>query len=293
MTKAYFPRLPPPWSPPVADRSAFWRSVFPPVENPTLRILSHGGGVQTSTLMFMAERGDIDRPDAAIIADTCNEPQAVWDYLAYASEQTSIPVYKVSNGDLIENIRRSKAEPDGKAVVTLPYFLANGGRMPRTCTKTLKIDAVTKQIRSLLGLRKGQRVPADVKVEVLIGISTDEKHRAGGYPAEKWQSVRYPLLEEDMSFASCIRWLEDRQYRSPPRSRCIVCPFRSNESWRQLTADEFEFACEIDDFIREGGPPRGFNSLPYLHADRIPLRQVDLSRPDLFAEEDCMGGCAT
>lgn len=276
-------------------RRAFWQSVFPPVQNPALRILSHGGGVQTSTLLFMSDRGDIPKVDAAVISDTGDEEQKVWDYLAYASALTNIPVYRVQGGDILEHIKRSKAAPDGKQVVTLPYYLADGGQMMRTCTKALKIDPVTQQIRRLLGLKRGQRVPKGVMVEVLIGISTDEKWRAGGFPAEKWQSVRYPLLEEDMSFGSCLRWLEKRQYRRPPRSRCKICPFRSNASWRALSPDDFEHACKVDDSLREGGtPPRGFQSLPYLHRDRIPLRQVDLSRDDsMFGEDDCMGGCGT
>lgn len=271
----------------------FWRTVHPPAEKPTLRILSHGGGVQTSTLMFMAARGEIDPIDAAIMGDPKNEERKVYEYLAYAAEQTSIPLYLESKGDIIEHIKRSKSEPDGKQLVTLPYYMADGGQMMRTCTKALKIDAVTKKTRELLGLKKGQRVPKDVNVEVLIGISTDEKQRAGGFAAEAWQTVRYPLLEADMSFASCIRWLEDRQYRRPPRSRCIVCPYRSNESWRALEADEFEQACQIDDLLRKGGtPPRGMTSLPYLHRDRIPLRSVDLTRQDdMFREDDCMGAC--
>ncbi len=278
----------------VQSSREFWRAIHPPVEKPTLRILSHGGGVQTSTLLFMAERGEIDRPDAAIMGDGGNEPQAVYDYLAYASERTRIPVYLYNNANILEHIRRSKGLPDGKQLMALPYYLADGGRMMRTCTNTVKIEAVTKQVRQLLGLTKGQRVPLNTRVEVMIGISTDEKSRAGGFPAERWQSVRYPLLEEEMSFGDCLRWLDDRQYKRAPRSRCIVCPFRSNESWRQLTKAEFEQACEVDDFIREGGtPPRGYQSLPYLHADRVPLRQVDLSRVDLFPEDDCTGSCST
>lgn len=274
------------------NAQTFWRGVFPPAENPTLRILSHGGGVQTSTLMLMAERGEIDPIDAAVMGDPKNEPKAVYDYLRYISEQTSIPLIVTSKGDILEHVRRSKSAADGRQLVTLPYYMGDGGQMMRTCTKSLKIDAVTQQVRTMLGLRKGQRVPAGVQVEVLIGISTDEKLRAGGFAAEPWQTVRYPLLEADMSFASCIRWLEERQYRRPPRSRCIICPYRSNESWRALTQDEFDLACEVDDQLRaDGKPPRGMKSLAYLHRDRVPLRQVDLTREDMFPQDDCMGAC--
>lgn len=272
----------------------FWQSIHPPVENPTLRILSHGGGVQTTTILEMAERGDFDRFDAAIMGDTGNEPAEVYEYLEKMRERIRTPLIVVKRGDLLEHIRRSKSEPDGRQIATLPFFLADGGQMMRTCTKSLKIDAVTLGIRRLLGLRKGQRVPKGVKVEVCIGISTDEKKRAGGFPAEPWQRVRYPLLEADMSFGSCLRYLEERQVPPPPRSRCIVCPFRSDESWRALPASEFELACREDERLRDGGKPRGYGSEPFLHRSRQPLREVDLTRQVEFEElDDCFGVCGT
>lgn len=272
-----------------------WASTFPGVVNPTLRVLSHGGGIQTSTLLFMAARGEIAPFDAVIISDTGDEPQEVWDYLDYAIAQTGIPVIRTMSktGSILDHIKRSKGPPDGKLLVTLPYFLGDGGQMMRTCTKTLKIDPVTQEIRKLLGIAKGCRVKPGTQVEVAIGISTDEYTRAGGFPATHWQTVVYPLLSADMSFNTCVRWLEERQYRKPPRSRCRVCPFRSNESWRALSAPDFEHACCVDDSLRVDGPPRGFKSLPYLHRDRIPLREVDLSAPDLFPQQDCTGACAT
>lgn len=278
----------------MSEEGDFWAKIYPKVDSPKLRILSHGGGVQTSTLLFMSHRGEIEKIDAAIMADPKNEPKEVYDYLAYAREKTNIPVILASGGDIIEHIKRSKSSPDGKQLVSLPYYLADGGQMMRTCTKTLKIDVVTREIRRLLALKKGARVPSDTIVEVMIGISTDEWLRAGGFPATKWQKVRYPLLEKAMSFSNCITWLKERQYRKPPRSRCIVCPYRSNESWRSLTPDEIAFAYDIDDLLRANGkPPRGMKSMPYLHRDRKPLREIDLTREDLFDEEDCMGGCAT
>lgn len=270
----------------------FWRSVFPPVENPTLRILSHGGGVQTWTIAFMSARGDIDPIDAAIMGDPGAERKVTWDYHEYAAPKMPFPVIIEKLGDIYEHAKRSKLPHDGKQIVTLPYYLEAGGRMMRTCTSSLKIDAVTKATRRLLGVERGHRVPKGTNCEILVGISTDEKQRAGGFPAEKWQTVRYPLLEAGMSYADCVKYLSDRQIMVPPRSRCVICPFRSNESWRALDPDEFELACQFDEALREGGNPRGYQSAPYLHNERRPLREVDLTRSqDLFPEDDCMGAC--
>lgn len=268
-----------------------------PLLNPTMRVVSHGGGIQTSTLLLMAARGEIGpMPDCAIIADTGDEPQEVWDYLDYITPLVPFPIYKVQRGDIIEHLRRGKNPDDKGQRVTLPLFLADGGQMMRTCTASLKIDAVTEKVRELLGVGRGLRVPKDTLVEVWIGISMDEKQRAGGFPAKPWQEVRYPLLEMDMTRGGCERWLAERQYQLPPRSRCIICPYRSDESWRALSPANFEHACQVDDLLREGGTPlKGMDSLAYLHAARKPLREVDLTAPSmgLPLEDDCFGVCGT
>lgn len=269
-----------------------------PLLNPTMRVVSHGGGVQTSGLLLMAARGDIGpMPDMAIMADTGDEPKQVWEYLEYIRPRVPFPIHVVQRGDILEHIRRSKDENDTGQRVTLPYYLADGGQMMRTCTAELKIEAVTAKLREIMGLSKGQRVPKDVLVEVWIGISMDEKHRAGGFPAKPWQEVRYPLLEMDLTRGGVEKWLAERQYQLPPRSRCIICPYRSDESWRALNPEEFEHACQVDDLLRaDGKPPKGMESLAYLHRARKPLRDVDLTAPSIglpFADDDCFGVCGT
>ena len=47
----------------------------------------------------------------------------------------------------------------------------------RQCTADYKIKPVVKKIRELLGYSKGQRVGLKTKVEMLLGISTDELRR--------------------------------------------------------------------------------------------------------------------
>ncbi|HXF81293.1 MAG TPA: hypothetical protein VNN19_00860 [bacterium] len=60
-------------------------------------ILSLGAGVQSTTLALMAARGEIERPEAAIFADTGWEPRAVYEHLAWliAELDGSLPVHVV------------------------------------------------------------------------------------------------------------------------------------------------------------------------------------------------------
>lgn len=269
--------------------------------NPTLRVVSFGGGIQSWTMLVAADHELLGpRPDFAIIGDTGNESDAMWDYYEAHRDKVSTEIIVVKKGDILEHVRRSKAEPDGKQRATLPYYLADGGQMMRTCTATFKIDAVTAKIRELLGVKKSHRVPKDTLVEVWVGFSFDERKRAGGYPAELWQEVRYPLLELGWTRGQCEQFLIENGFPVPPRSRCIICPYRSDESWRSLTAEEFEHACRVDDSLRAGGtPPLGYESLPFLHRERRPLREIDFTPPSMGLpladdeSEDCFGGCGT
>lgn len=47
------------------------------------RVLSLGGGVQSTTMALLAARGDFEPPDIAIFADAGWEPQAVYDAVGW------------------------------------------------------------------------------------------------------------------------------------------------------------------------------------------------------------------
>ena len=52
-------------------------------KKPDLRILSLGAGVQSSTLLMKIYNGEIAPVDAAIFADTGNEPKEVYDWFKF------------------------------------------------------------------------------------------------------------------------------------------------------------------------------------------------------------------
>ena len=70
----------------------------------TLRVLSLGAGVQSTTLALMIEKGEIPMVDAAIFADTGAEPQNVYDHLDWLEKQLSYPVYRVQWRNLKQDI---------------------------------------------------------------------------------------------------------------------------------------------------------------------------------------------
>jgi len=85
---------------------------------PTIRVLSLGAGVQSTTLALLAVEGVLPRPDAAIFADTGWEPQRVYDHLdrlAAVLADASVPLHRVPAGNLRDAVTFDAAIRKGGA----------------------------------------------------------------------------------------------------------------------------------------------------------------------------------
>jgi 3'-phosphoadenosine 5'-phosphosulfate sulfotransferase (PAPS reductase)/FAD synthetase len=276
-------------------------TLFPPPDIPTirLRVLSLGAGVQSTTLALMAAHGEIGpMPDAAIFADTCWEPQNVYDHLAWLTSPNVLPfpVHIVSAGNIRDGLIRGAR---GERWASIPAFtLSKSGKVGmirRQCTKELKIVPIRRKVRELAGIF-GKRSPKSPVVEQWIGISRDEVIRMK--PSfEDWQVNRFPLIETGMTRRDCLRWLERHGYPLPPKSSCIGCPYHSDAHWRQMREEDPEAwadAVAIDRKIRSGF--RHLRGEVFLHRSCMPLDEADIDTPedkgqfDLFGAE-CEGMC--
>lgn len=281
-----------------------------PLENPRLRVLSLGAGVQSTTLALMAARGDLGAmPDCAIFSDTQAEPASVYRHLDWLEPMLPFPVYRVTSGSLRDEIFAASNDEDG-AFFRIPAFVTGedgkAAPMSRSCTRDYKIDPIKAKVRELIGLRHRQSVrnllglkrkeKVPPIVEQWIGISTDEIVRLKR-AAEPWIHSRHPLIEARMSRRDCLRYLEERQYPQPPKSACTFCPWHDNALWRHLRDNEpdaWSDAVAVDRQMRTSGPHRGMRSHAFLHRDLVPLDEVNLELPDVpgfdFANE-CEGMC--
>lgn len=263
----------------------------------TVRVISLGAGVQSSTLALMAAHGEIGHVDCAIFSDTKWEPAAVYEHLRWLGSGNVLPfpIYQVSAGDIRADLVAS-LNTTGQRFASIPFFIDTGaakeGRGPRQCTKEYKPEPIKRKIRELIGPGHGARA------KVLIGISTDEAHRMKpsqvGYIENEW-----PLIDKRMSRWDCLQWLRRHGYPEPPKSSCIGCPFHPNAHWRDMkinTPEEFTDAVEVDRLIRNGGSSKGLRGQQYMHRSLKPLGEVDLrnladrGQQDLFGEE-CEGMC--
>jgi len=266
------------------------------------RVLNLGAGTQSSVLLIMADRGDIEPVDVALFSDTMAEPKEVYDHLDWLEKQVKrTPIVRLSNGNLEADaiaFRRNRYHEDAstgrRGYASIPLFVLNPdgsqGIIRRQCTAEYKIVPIQRYIRrELLGLKDGQRAPKGVHVTQVFGISFDERQRMRT-PEIPWCEYEYPLIDRKLDRWAVIRMAEEWfPHRTFPRSACVFCPYKSNEEWRRLRdehPEEWDRAIRFDRAIRvadiEGQEKRRLPliGLPYVHRQCVPLDQVDLRDND-------------
>ncbi|MFD8246941.1 hypothetical protein [Nocardia sp. NPDC059691] len=283
---------------------------------PTLRLLSLGAGVQSTTLALMACRGELSGLDGAIFADTGWERPAVYrqvERLEAEFTKAGIPLHRVSNGHL----RKDTLDPS-KRFVSIPYFTLapedtmvreeitetdSDGREAivgyrerpatrreregigrRQCTYRYKIAPINRAVRMLLGAPAPhyRRVPKGRVAEQWIGFSTDEIYRVNDRRENAYTIKRFPLLELGMSRKDCLRYLRRAGWGDVVSSDCIGCPHHNNAYWRQMRderPEEWADAVEFDHAIRKGGA-RGepLRGQAFLHRSCVPLELAPIDR---------------
>lgn len=278
-----------------------------PVEGAKLRVMSNGGGIQSSTLIMMMCVGDLPWVDHIIHADVGDESAATMRHLDWLDAQIlrysngRVETHRVGRGGRLSDRIRNRAAGRGTLsndrFVSAPFYTSGGksgrgGQGRRQCTREFKIEPLEKKLRALLGYAPRQRVPSR-SCEVWIGITTDEVVRAGA-AFTSWTVNRYPLLEKRMSRTDCILWLQSRGFPVPPKSACIFCPYKTDAEWRWLRDNDpqaWADAIEIDRLIRNAP---GMRQQEFLHRSRRPLDEVDLSTSEDHGQGllmVCEAGC--
>ena len=269
-----------------------------------LRVLSLGAGVQSTTLALMAAHGEIrPMPDVAIFADTGWEPAAIYRHLDWLETQLPFPVRRVKRVGLdLGEHAIDIAHNDVTRTASPPWYTkfsgpkAEGGFLPRQCSKEFKVRVIIKEVRAMLGLAPGERGPKDPAVEQWLGISTDEMQRMKDAEV-KWIKHRFPLIENGISRRDCLRWMSERGYPEPAKSSCIFCPYRGDQQWRDLrdnAPDDWSRVVQFDREVRPGF--FGMDGEAFLHRQRVPLDEVDLrTEADLgqlnMFDDECEGMC--
>jgi hypothetical protein len=273
-------------------------------------ILNLGAGVQSTALYLLSREPDAKfRFDLAIFADTSEEPASVYQHLDHLRSLGSPDIWVRSAGRLGDDLIHGR-NSTGQRFVSIPAFTKSAegkvGMVRRQCTAEYKINIVNRTIRrELLGLKPRQRIPKDVTVHQYFGISTDEAARAER--AEKrFEGVRHtvphwPLIEMGWSRKDCLAYLKDKLPYPVPKSSCVFCPYRTNQSWLSLKRtdpDGWNRAVEIDNALRDKTSvcTRGFRQELFVHRSCVPLDVIDFdalqpSIIDPMTVGECQGMC--
>jgi hypothetical protein len=292
-----------------------------------LHVLNLGAGVQSTFLYLAFMRGFFDLPklDAAIFADTGDEPGAearelglpdtpgsVYAHVDWLKSLGGPPIFGGSVGVLSEHLRDGHLSHRATKArfAAIPAFTTDGeskGRTKRQCSKEYKIEVIGKVLRrEILGLAPG-RSPKGMIVHQYIGFSLDEAGRAARLkkiPCPKYIRRHFPLVEKFITRMQIVSWLQ-REYpeHHVPRSACVECPFHSDDEWLRIKSVPLDWAraVRVDESLRTTGSVanRDMTQTMYLHRSMQPLVQIDFKpstderskQSNINFAPECMGVC--
>lgn len=242
-----------------------------------MRTISYGGGVQSTALIVLAAQNRIPPVDAALFANVGDDSEhpATLDYVRniatpWAKDQgiTVHELHRVRRDNTAETLM-GRLTKEGSRSLPIPVRMSNGAPGTRSCTADFKISVVGKWLTEH-GATKTD------KAEVLIGISTDEIHRASNKRAMPYETPRYPLLELGLDRAACQQVITNAGLPVPPKSSCYFCPFHRPQTWAEMRRDEpelFDKSADLEDLLNERRAMLGKDPV-YLTRFNKPLRDA-------------------
>lgn len=239
-----------------------------------LRVVSYGGGVQSTALLVLAAQGRIDHR-IFLFANTGDDSEevATLDYV-----RTVAAPYAMINGITLHELRRHRRDgsietlygrmhASHSGAVVIPVKLsADGPPGRRSCTADFKVRVIAKWL-------KGQGVTKDQPALVALGISLDEMQRARLASGEPTQQVEYPLIRMRLDRDACTRIIRGAGLPVPPKSACWFCPYKTGRRWQEMrdtTPDIFSKAVALEAMLNAKRAKLG-QSQVFLHNRRVPL----------------------
>ena len=205
-----------------------------------LRVVSYGGGVQSTALLVLAARRRIDYRIflMANVGDDSEDPRTL-DYVRNVAmphaERHGIELHlldRVKRDGSVETLW-GRLMREGSRSLPIPVRMDNGAPGTRSCTADFKIAVTGKWV-------KAHGATADNPATVAIGISLDEIHRANNRRTEPHERIVYPLIGYgektglSMSRQDCMTLIADEGLPVPPKSSCFFCPFHRPAAWEDM-----------------------------------------------------------
>jgi hypothetical protein len=223
-----------------------------------LKVISYGGGVQSTSLLVLAATGRIDFGVFlfANVGDDSEDP-ATLDYLARYARP-----YATAHGIALYELRRvrrrgqvagqvetlySRLTREGSRSLPIPVRMSNGAPGTRSCTSTYKIEVIGQWL-------KAHGATETTKATVGIGISLDEIERVNNRRAMPYEQPVYPLLDHTppLRRIDCQRIITAAGLPVPGKSACWFCPLRRPDTWAAMRRDRpelFAKACALETLL--------------------------------------------
>lgn len=242
----------------------------------TTRVISYGGGVQSTALVVLAAQGKLDGVMGgpvrhalfANVGDDSEHP----DTIEYVRE-IAIPWAKEHGIEIVElsptkfgkptTLWQEVMNPESKRILVPVYGDANIP-LQRSCTAEFKIRTVGRWVKANGATKEDPAL-------VAIGISADEFHRAGRGKEEFAQQRVYPLLDLNIDRIGCTKIIREAGLKVPPKSSCFFCPFHRPQTWSELRRDRpdlFDKAQELEDRLIQKQAARDANPVYLTKSNR-------------------------
>jgi hypothetical protein len=248
-----------------------------------MKYISWGGGLQSTCMAVMSALGDLPKVDAVVHVDPGNEwslnyKTITW-YLKWLNEHGVHAESVKSESSILEKLLSNHTH--------IPAWTESGAPIRRQCTNHHKLIPLKRKLREIAGYHATNPPhPKPGEFEAWIGFTLDEQERRA-LSRTKYMVSRWPLIELGMTRDDCTKYLHEHKLPIPPKSACVICPYRRAKGWiaiRDQTPEEFQHAIEIDRAIRDSKPNEDMTADKlYLWQGAIPLEDADLDR---VAKED-------
>lgn len=221
-----------------------------------IRIVSYGGGVQSTSLLVLAAQGRIDYR-AFVFANVGNDSEHP-DTLRYIREVAApyatrhgielVQLDRIRRDGSVETLYGRLTKP-GSRSLPIPVRMSNGKPGRRSCTSDFKIRVIGKWL-------KANGANASNPATVGIGISLDEIWRLNRRRAEPYEQPVYPLLEHDppLRRTDCETIIRTAGLPVPPKSACWFCPMKRPATWAEMRRDRpelFDRAAALEELLNE------------------------------------------
>lgn len=292
------------------------------------RVVSYGGGVQSTALLVLAAQGRINFQTflMANVGDDSEHP----DTLAYVRDHAA--PYAAAHGidlHILQKKVRGEVQTlhhrmtrDGSRSLPIPVrYSAGGPPVSRACTAGWKVEVTgrwMKQHGASDGKRCREHIAEDRANEVTsskarprpgcpdcvqpvqavnaLGISLDEISRANTDRANAYEKIVYPLIDMGeptglmLRRDDCARIIREASLPVPRKSSCYFCPFNTMLSWADLRRDTPDLFEKSAQLEEHLTNTRAARGQGpvFLTTTGIPLREAVGTQQDLLFDD---GGC--